>query len=78
LSANCEHPAEYLTLDNDATRRVEIKTAATAQPRDFAGLRHLRDRLGDRFKAGVVLYTGTRTLSFGKRLAAVPLCGVWS
>ena len=49
-----------------------------AQPRDFAGLRHLRDKLGDRFKAGVVLYTRTRTLSFGERLAAVPLCGLWA
>jgi len=29
----------------------------------------LRDKLGDRFKAGIVLYTGTRTLSFGERLA---------
>jgi uncharacterized protein len=47
------------------------------QPRDFVGLRHLRDKLGDRFKAGVVLYTGTRTLGFGERLAAVPLFGLW-
>ena len=43
----------------------------------FAGLRHLRDRLGKRFQAGVVLYTGARTLSFGDRLAAVPLCALW-
>ena len=26
----------------------------------------------------IVLYTGTRTLSFGERLAAVPLCGLWA
>lgn len=31
-----------------------------------------------RREAGVVLYTGRRTLSFGDRLAAVPLCGLWS
>ncbi len=57
---------------------VEVKTAASVAAKDFAGLRHLRDKLGNRFKAGVVLYTGKRTLSFGDRLAAVPLCGLWS
>jgi uncharacterized protein len=57
---------------------VEIKTAAGVQPSDFAGLRHLRDKLGAGFKAGVVLYTGKRTLSFGDRLTAVPLCGLWA
>jgi uncharacterized protein len=67
-----------LELSSGEVAGVEIKSAATAQPRDFAGLRHLRDKLGDRFKAGVVLYTGTRTLSFGERLAAVPLCGLWA
>jgi hypothetical protein len=43
----------------------------------FAGLRYLRDKLGERFAFGVVLYTGERTLPFGDRLAAVPLCGLW-
>jgi predicted AAA+ superfamily ATPase len=55
----------------------EVKAGATVIARDFAGLRYLRDKLGDRFKSGVVLYTGKRTLSFGDRLAAVPLCGLW-
>jgi hypothetical protein len=44
---------------------------------DFAGLRHLRDTLGERFKAGVLLYTGSQTLPFGNRLAAVPVSGLW-
>jgi predicted AAA+ superfamily ATPase len=56
---------------------VEIKTAATISSKDFAGLRYLRDKLGERFVFGVVLYTGQRTLPFGDRLAAVPLCGLW-
>jgi uncharacterized protein len=57
---------------------VEVKTAASASPADFRGLRHLRDKLGDRFKAGVLLYTGESTVPFGDRLAAVPLCGLWA
>jgi len=56
---------------------VEVKTAASASPADFRGLRHLRDKLGQRFKAGVLLYTGESTVPFGDRLAAVPMCGLW-
>ena len=67
-----------LELGSGEVAGVEIKAAASAHARDFAGLRHLRDKLGERFKAGVVLYTGARTLSFGDRLAAVPLCGLWT
>lgn len=57
---------------------IEVKSSASASPRDFRGLRHLRDKLGDRFKAGVVLYTGPSTVPFGDRLAAVPLSGLWT
>jgi uncharacterized protein len=67
-----------LELGSGEVVGVEIKTAAGVRPRDFAGLRHLRDKLGTRFKAGVVLYTGKQTLSFGDRLSAVPLCGLWA
>ena len=57
---------------------VEVKSGASASPADFRGLRHLRDKLGDRFKAGVLLYTGESTVPFGDRLAAVPLRGLWA
>ncbi len=56
---------------------IEVKSAASASPSDYRGLRHLRDRLGDRFKAGVLLYTGPNTVPFGDHLAAVPLSGLW-
>jgi predicted AAA+ superfamily ATPase len=57
---------------------IEVKASATVHARDFRGLRHLKDKLGDRFKAGVLLYTGAGTVPFGERLAAVPLCGLWA
>ena len=57
---------------------MEVKAGATPAARDFAGLRYLRDKLGARFKAGVVLHTGADTLPFGDRLAAVPISGLWS
>lgn len=55
----------------------EVKSATTANARDAAGLRFLRDRLRDRFKAGVVLHTGPLTASLGDRLWALPLAGLW-
>jgi predicted AAA+ superfamily ATPase len=67
-----------LELGSGEVAGVEIKTAASVQAKDFAGLRHLRERLGTNFKTGVVLYTGKRTLPFGDRLAAVPLCALWT
>lgn len=57
---------------------VEVKTAASVSSGDFRGLRYLRDKLGPRFKAGVLLYTGESTVPFEDRLAAVPLCGLWA
>jgi len=56
---------------------VEVKAGATLRESDFAGLRYLRDRLGDRFKAGAIVYPGSQTLPFGERLAAVPIAGLW-
>jgi uncharacterized protein len=56
---------------------IEVKAGATVRRHDFAGLTHLRDRLGERLVAGVVLYAGQRTLPFGDRLWAVPLQGLW-
>lgn len=57
---------------------VEVKAGATLRESDFAALRYLRDRLGDRFKAGAIVYPGGQTLPFGERLAAVPIAGLWS
>ncbi len=69
-------PAEPRDQDTEGT--VEVKTAASISAGDFRGLRQLRDKLGERFKAGVVLYTGEQTVPFEDRLAAVPLSGLWA
>lgn len=57
---------------------VEVKAAASVSSADFAGLRHLRAKLGARFRGGAVLYTGESTVPFGDRLFAVPIAGLWS
>ena len=57
---------------------IEAKASATAGREDFHGLRLLRERLGERFAFGALLYTGPATVPFGDRLAAIPLQGLWA
>ncbi len=57
---------------------IEAKAAASPGRADFQGLRLLRERLGERFAFGALLYTGPATVPFGDRLAAIPLQGLWA
>ena len=45
---------------------------------DFKHLARIRDRIGERFVRGVVLYTGSERLPFGERLEAWPLTTLWT
>ena len=56
---------------------VEVKAGATARADDFRGLRKLREAAGGRWTAGVVLYDGETTASFGDSLFAVPIRMLW-
>ncbi|MEO3887460.1 ATP-binding protein [Nonomuraea sp. B5E05] len=56
---------------------IEVKAASTVRADDFRGLRHLADRLGGDLIAGIVLHTGTQTLSFGDRMRAIPVSALW-
>ncbi|MGE4425673.1 MAG: ATP-binding protein [Solirubrobacteraceae bacterium] len=57
---------------------IEVKATASPRGKDFSGLRYLRDRADDRFRSGILLYTGERTIAWGDRLAAVPVSALWS
>lgn len=56
---------------------VEVKAAATVTATDFRGLRKLKEATRKRFVAGVVLYDGETTASFGDGMYAVPLRMLW-
>ncbi len=56
---------------------VEVKASSTFDDRAFRSLAMLRDRLGDRFTNGVVLYLGDNVLPAGDRLTAMPLSALW-
>jgi hypothetical protein len=57
---------------------LEVKAAETVRAEDFRGPRHLASRLGDRFRAGIVLYASEQQLPFGDRLAAIPIPALWT
>jgi predicted AAA+ superfamily ATPase len=67
-------------LEDNAGRviGVEVKASETIRSDDFKGLRLLENRLGDRFIAGFVLYCGAQRLSFGPRLACLPISDLWT
>lgn len=56
---------------------LEIKSGQTARPEWFRWLGQMRDALGNKFRAGVALYTGDQILPFGDRLVAVPISALW-
>lgn len=59
---------------------VAIEVKADAAP-DRWSARHLvwlRDQLGDRFIAGVVLHVGPRSYALGDRIVAAPIATLWA
>ncbi|MBI4230391.1 MAG: ATP-binding protein [Planctomycetes bacterium] len=56
---------------------IEVKASATVTAADFRGLRKLKEAAGKRFAAGIVLYDGESSASFGEGLHAVPIRAVW-
>ena len=57
---------------------IECKASGSVRAEDFRGLRAFRDRTGDTFRHGVVLYLGEHVLGFGDDLTALPLSALWA
>lgn len=57
---------------------IEVKSSATPRSSAFDPLRAIRDRLGDRFRCGVVLHTGTLAAAAGDRLWSLPVSSLWA
>lgn len=56
---------------------IEVKAAVSIGARDFTGLKFLRELAGDKFQAGIVLYSGEELFPMGEKMWAVPLSTVW-
>lgn len=57
---------------------IEAKASATVGRRDWRALAKLRDAVGDRFRAGLIVYAGEQTVPIGDRLRAMPVSGLWA
>jgi hypothetical protein len=69
-----------LVLEDRAGAMVGIEIKLTASPTagSFAGLKTLQESAGERFRAGILLYTGKKMVPFGEKLAAIPLSALWT
>lgn len=56
---------------------VEIKLSSTPTARHARHLALVRDRLGARFRTGLVVHAGAQTLPLGERIWAVPVSALW-
>ncbi len=57
---------------------IEVKADAGPTRRDAKHLAWMRDELGDRFVAGVVLHTGPRPYDLEERITAAPISTLWA
>lgn len=57
---------------------IEVKASSAPDGSSAAHLAWLRDQLGDRFLAGVVLHTGPATYSLGDQITAAPISTLWA
>lgn len=56
---------------------VEVKAGTRVDATDLRGLELMRDRLGDRFVQGVVLFGGSHAQSRGDRISVLPIRRLW-
>ena len=56
---------------------IEVKAATSYQSAQFKALKALRENLGDRLLAGIVLTTAETGYRFGERLYGLPISALW-
>ncbi|MFZ1410943.1 MAG: ATP-binding protein [Micropruina sp.] len=66
-----------LELDDGRIIAIEVKASSSYRSEHFAGLRYLRDKLGDRFLAGVVLGMSGTGYQYADRLFGLPAAALW-
>jgi uncharacterized protein len=57
---------------------IEVKASSSPTVAHARHLVYLRDRLGKRFRLGVVLHAGAHTLRLGDRMIAAPISALWA
>ena len=71
------HEVDFVLERRGRVTGVEVKSSTRVTRHDAAGLAWLRDRLGDSFHLGAVLYSGQLPYRIGDRLWALPISFLW-
>ena len=64
--------------DDGTVLAIEVKASERAPGSEFRGLAQLRDALGTRFSAGIILTTGRRSYTYDDRLHVMPIDALWT
>jgi predicted AAA+ superfamily ATPase len=67
-----------LERDDGQVIAIEVKAGSRVGTGDFRGLRQLRDRLGTRLEAAILLYTGVHAYQHEGWIAILPLDRLWA
>lgn len=76
---NGRHEVDLLAeFGGDRVVAIEVKATAAPNRGDAAHLEWMRDRLGQRFLAGVVFHTGPSAFTLADQVVALPIAALWS
>lgn len=67
-----------IEYDDGTVIGLEVKASERAPAAKFRGLEQLRDLLGPRFTAGIILTTGRRSYTHANRLHVMPIDRLWT
>jgi predicted AAA+ superfamily ATPase len=67
-----------IEYDDGTVIGLEVKASERAPAAEFRGLAQLRDALGPRFAAGIILTTGRRSYTYADRLHVMPIDRLWT
>lgn len=56
---------------------IEVKSAKDIDKKAYSGLLELKELCGDKFKKGIILYTGNDIVPLSEKIWAVPICYFW-
>jgi uncharacterized protein len=77
--ADGRHEADLvLDVTGKGIIAIEVKASTQVTRHDARHLEWLRQELGERFIAGIVLYTGPYARELGDRIIAAPVASLWT
>jgi predicted AAA+ superfamily ATPase len=67
-----------IEADYDKALLIEVKASSTVTASDFSTINYLLEKHPNKIARGIVIYTGSEVLPFGKRCLALPAQYLWN